>query len=292
MIQTVDAGLTLDRAYRVCREITTSHYENFPVASLLLPAKIRRHVYPVYAFARCADDLADEAGDRDALLQWRELLYRSSQETPDHPVFMALRDTMRKFALPLSLFDDLLSAFLQDLEKNRYADLPELLEYCRHSANPVGRIILLLHGYREERLFAHSDAICSALQLVNFWQDLSIDLQKNRLYIPRSFLEAYRIDEEALFQKVSQDNFREMLKALIETTRGLFRQGFPLLRSLGGRLKWELKFTVLGGLAVLDKIEKLDYNVLQSRPALTKGDWARIAIEGIVRNLGNVTRNS
>lgn len=292
MIQTVDAGLTLDRAYRVCREITASHYENFPVASLLLPAKIRRHVYPIYAFARHADDLADEAGDRDALLQWREFLYQSSQETPGHPIFMALTDTMRKFDLPLSLFDDLLSAFLQDLEKNRYADLPELLEYCRYSANPVGRIILLLHGYREEQLFVYSDAICTALQLANFWQDLSIDLQKNRLYIPRSFLEAYRIDEEALFQKVSHDNFREMLKALIETTRGLFRQGLPLLRRIRGRLKWELKFTVMGGLAVLDKIEKLDYNVLQYRPALTRGDRARIAIKGVVRKLGSVMRKT
>ncbi len=292
MIQTVDAGLTLDRAYRVCREITASHYENFPVASLLLPAKIRRHVYPIYAFARHADDLADEAGDRDALLQWREFLYLSSQETPGHPIFMALTDTMRKFDLPLSLFDDLLSAFLQDLEKNRYADLPELLEYCRYSANPVGRIILLLHGYREEQLFVYSDAICTALQLANFWQDLSIDLKKDRLYIPRSFLEAYRIDEEALFQKVSHDNFREMLKALIETTRGLFRQGLPLLRRIRGRLKWELKFTVMGGLAVLDKIEKLDYNVLQYRPALTRGDWARIAIKGVVRKLGSVMRKT
>lgn len=288
MIQTVDAELILDRAYQVCREITLSHYENFPVASLLLPAKIRKHIYPIYAFARGADDLADESRDRDALLQWRELLYHASQARCDHPVFIALQDTIRKFDLPLSLFEDLLSAFLQDLEKNRYADLPELLDYCRHSANPVGRIVLLLHGYRQEQWFAYSDAICSALQLVNFWQDLSIDLPKNRLYIPRSFLEAYRIDEAALFQKVWQDNFREMLQALIEITRGLFQQGVPLLRFIGGRLKWELAFTVSGGLAVLDKIEKLNYHVLQFRPTLTKRDWVRIAIQGIVRNPGRM----
>lgn len=289
MIQTVDSGLTLDRAYRICREITASHYENFPVASALLPAKIRRHIYPIYAFARHADDLADEAGDRAALLQWRALLHQSSQEAPDHPVFMALADTMHRFDLPLSLFDDLLSAFLQDLEKNRYADLPELLEYCRCSANPVGRIILLLHGYREEQLFAYSDAVCTALQLANFWQDLSIDLQKDRLYIPGSLLESYRVSEETLLAKVPDRRFREMLKALVEITRDLFRQGIPLLRCIRGRLKWELKFTVLGGLAVLDKIEKLEYNVLQYRPVLSKRDWAGIAVKGA---MGKVMRGA
>lgn len=283
MIETVEAGLTLAQAYRICKKITVNHYENFPVASVLLPARIRKHIYAIYAFARYADDLADETADKIGLLEWRDLLHRSSHEKSSHPVFWALADTIRKFDLPLDLFDDLLCAFLQDLEKNRYADMAELLGYCRKSANPVGRIILLLHGYRSEKLFRYSDHICSALQLSNFWQDVQLDLRKDRLYIPRDFLLKHGVNENALFQNTTDNKFKLLLKSLIQFTRKLFAEGIPLLDHVRGRLRWELKLTIMGGLAILKKIEELDYTVLQHRPSLSKGDWAGIAIQSIMK---------
>lgn len=283
MIETVEATLTLEQAYQYCKEVTLSHYENFPVASVLLPRKVRRHIYPIYAFARHADDLADEAADKTALLAWKSLLHQSPQERIAHPVFLALSDTVQKFNLPIALFDNLISAFLQDMEKNRYQSLAEVLEYCRNSANPVGRIILLLHGYRDERLFQYSDHICTALQLANFWQDVSIDLQKDRIYIPQDILQQYGLNEYALFKKPYDDKIKGALKSLTQVTRGLFLQGIPLLGHLRGRLKWELKFTILGGLAILKKIEEIDYNVLQTRPVLRKGDWLKIAANVITK---------
>jgi len=283
MIETVETGLTPDQAYQYCKEVTLSHYENFPVASVLLPKKIRRHIYPIYAFARHADDLADETADKIALLEWRGLLHQSSQEKIAHPVFLALSDTIQKFNLPIALFDDLISAFLQDLEKNRYENLAELLAYCRNSANPVGRIILFLFGYRDEQLFQYSDHICSALQLTNFWQDIQLDLKKDRIYVPQDILQQYGLNEYVLFKKPYDDKIKAVLKTLTQVTRELFLQGIPLLAHLRGRLKWELKFTVLGGLEILKKIEEMDYNVLEIRPVLRKGDWLKIAANAITK---------
>lgn len=283
MIETVETGLRLDQAYQSCKEVTLNHYENFPVASVLLPGKIRRHIYPIYAFARHADDLADETADKIALLEWRGLLHQSSQEKIAHPVFLALSDTIQKFNLPIALFDDLISAFLQDLEKNRYENLAELLAYCRNSANPVGRIILLLFGYRDEQLFQYSDFICSALQLTNFWQDIQTDLQKDRIYIPQDILQQYGLNQYVLFEKPYDNRIKAVLKTLTQVTRELFLQGIPLLTHLRGRLKWELKFTVLGGLEILKKIEEMDYNVLEIRPVLRKGDWLKIAANAITK---------
>lgn len=283
MLETLETTVTLEQAYQYCREITLNHYENFPVASVLLPGKIRRHIYPIYAFARHADDLADETADKIALLEWRGLLHQSSQEKLAHPVFLALSDTIQKFNLPVSLFDDLISAFLQDLEKNRYESLAELLAYCRKSANPVGRITLLLFGYRDEQLFQYSDHICSALQLTNFWQDIQLDLQKDRIYIPQDILQQYGLNEYVLFIKPYDNRIKVVLKSLTQVTRKLFLQGIPLLNHLRGRLKWELKFTVLGGLEILKKIEDMDYNVLETRPVLRKGDWLKIIAKSITK---------
>lgn len=283
MIETVETGLTLDQAYQYCKEVTLNHYENFPVASVLLPKKIRRHIYPIYAFARHADDLADEAADKIALLEWRGLLHQSSQEKIAHPVFLALSDTIQKFNLPISLFDDLISAFLQDLKKNRYESLAELLAYCRNSANPVGRIILFLFGYRDEQLFQYSDHICSALQLTNFWQDIQLDLKKDRIYIPQDILQQYGLNEYVLFKKPYDDKIKAVLKTLTQVTRELFLQGIPLLTHLRGRLKWELKFTILGGLKILKKIEQIDYNILETRPVLGKSDWLKIGLNSIIK---------
>ncbi len=277
---------TLDRAYQLCREITVGHYENFPVASILLPRHIRKHVYPIYAFARHADDLADEAADKQGLLEWRRQLHQCEEEANIHPIFMALADTIRKFQLPMQLFDDLLSAFIQDLEKTRYADIAELLDYCRCSANPVGRIILYLHGYDNQRLQRYSDHICTALQLTNFWQDIKLDLQKDRIYIPRNYMQKFEVSEQNLNNPVADDNLKKLLASLIQFTRDLYRQGQPLFKHIQGRLKLELKFTVWGGLTILKKIERRHYNVLKERPQLTNNDWLKITFNLITRRNG------
>jgi len=266
--------------YHYCREITLSHYENFPVASFLLPKSVRVHVYPIYAFARHADDLADEYHDREGLLEWRVRLRRSVTpgEKPEHPIFRALAHTIRSADLPLQLFDDLLTAFLMDLDKNRYNDLPELLHYCRFSANPVGRLILQLSGYREEKLFRYSDAICTALQLTNFWQDVRRDAAKGRIYLPQKFLRKFNISEKEINEGRYTPAFAAMLQELIAFTRQTFYQGLPLLKNVSLRLKWELKLTLTGGLRILQKIEQMDGDVFSRRPALIKIDWLLILL--------------
>jgi len=181
------------------------------------------------------------------------------------------------------LLDDLLSAFLQDLTKNRYQDLTELLHYCRFSANPVGRIILLLHGYGDESLMQLSDIICSALQLTNFWQDISIDIHKDRLYIPLSYLDKYGITEGEIFSGRTSHNFRRLMSELVRETRQMYRKGSGLLTHIRGRLRWELYFTIAGGKRVLDKIQRIDYNVLDQRVKLTKRDWLVLLIRGAIK---------
>lgn len=279
--------MDLTLAYQHCRQITRAHYENFPVASVLLPAKIRHHVYPIYAFARHADDLADEYADRQALLEWRTQLNNMTVEPPQNPIFIALADTVKTFDLPLELFNDLISAFLQDLDKNRYEDMADLLNYCKRSANPVGRIILYLNGYRNEALHCHSDDICSALQLANFWQDVSIDLMKGRIYIPRDILEKHQLSFAEIQAGRFSDRFRTLMQELLTSTRQMFNRGLPLLDQLNFRLKMELTFTVQGGLAILDQIEEKDFNVLTSRPKLKKTDWMKIALKTLIPNWKN-----
>lgn len=271
----------LRSAYAHCRKITQSHYENFPVASVLMPRKMRWHVYAIYAFARHADDLADEFADREGLLRWREQLHVAISGETTHPIFLALANTIRVCDLPVSLFDDLLSAFLQDLDKNRYENMAELRDYCRRSANPVGRLILLLNGYRDPERFVCSDAICTALQLTNFWQDVSVDLAKNRVYLPKDFLEKHRISEDQLFAGDTNPAFRDCILALVRETRELFNTGKPLLSSVDFRLRKELQLTVEGGLAILQKIENMNYDVLKTRPKLAKTDWIKLIFRTI-----------
>ncbi len=272
----------LAQAYAYCREITEQHYENFPVASVLLPGQIRKHIYPIYAFARHADDLADEAQDRAALLAWRQQLHRTARGTADHPIFLALHDTRQRFDLPLALFDDLLRAFLQDLEKNRYRDFDELLAYCRCSANPVGRIILRLHGYRRPELFEWSDKICTALQLTNFWQDVRIDIGKDRIYIPIRQLSEFGISEDDIRAARFSTKFGIMMKSLVERTAALFAAGAPLLPAVKKRLRWELNLTMMGGMAILNQIRRQNYNVLAKRPELRKTNWIMILLKSVL----------
>lgn len=269
---------SIKEAYKHCQKITKTHYENFPVASFLLPANLRKHVYAVYAFARHADDLSDEKHDMDGLIRWRQMLHESLVSEATHPIFLALGDTIHKFNLPVELFDKLITAFRQDLEKNRYQDFDDLFSYCKNSANPVGRIILRLNGFSDSALFQYSDYICTALQLTNFWQDVKIDIQKNRIYIPENLLLKYNVNESQIEKGDFNNNFRNLMIKLVNKTCNLFDKGMPLFQMVNGRLKWELKFTVKGGLDILNKIRQIDYNVLAIRPTLNKLDWTKIAL--------------
>ncbi len=277
------AVMDLISAYSYCQKITQSHYENFPVASLFIPANYRPHIFAIYAFARTADDFSDEEHDRRSLLDWRERLLRCTTEKPEHPIFLALGHTIRRFDLPLSWLDDLLTAFLIDLDTNRYRTMEDLHHYCRYSANPVGRIILWIFGYRDKELMNYSDFITTALQLANFWQDISVDIKKNRLYIPAEFLRKFQVSEQEIFQQRISHNFVQMINALVDYNYRLFKQGFPLVQKIEGRLQWEIKLTVAGGLEILKKVKHHLPHLLHDRPVLNRWDWMKIIISHLLR---------
>ncbi len=267
----------VDGAYRFCGDLAARHYENFPVASRLMPARLRRHVAALYAFARIADDFSDEpeyAGvRRERLLDWRRQLDEVGRVPPSHPVFLALGATISELDLPKSLFDDLLSAFLQDTEKSRYATFDEVLDYCRRSANPVGRLVLMIHGYRDDARLRYSDAICTALQLANFWQDVSVDLKKDRVYIPEEDFRAHGYSEADLRMGVYNERFKSLMKFEVGRARALFDQGRPLAATLAWPLSLEIRLTWLGGRQILKMIHRQDFDVLRARPTLRKRDW-------------------
>ena len=270
-------------AYRYCRWLTAAHYENFPVASWLIPPALRPHVAAVYAFARTADDFSDEDSDPARALrrlaQWGEQLERCAAGRADHPVFVALGQTIRVYDLPIQLFRDLLTAFTRDVTVHRYATWDRVLgDYCRYSANPVGRLVLLLFGYREPTLHTLSDAICTALQLTNFWQDLAIDLRKDRVYLPQEAMARHGVTERALFGHVTDEKFRALMTEAADVAERLFRQGAALPESVKGRLAWELRATWLGGTTILRRIRAAGYDTFRRRPALTTADKLNIAL--------------
>ncbi len=285
-------------AYEACTQMAREHYENFPVGQLV-PRAMRPHVHAVYAFARYADDLADEGyagsakaqGARDvmtpeerlaALEDWERQL-RSPVGTPGlHFIFVALHETIRELDLPFDLFTDLLSAFKQDVVKRRYADFAEVLDYCRRSANPVGRLVLLLHGIRAEELHVLADHICTALQLANFWQDVSVDLEKDRIYLPADERALHGVTEEALFAHRADAAYRELLKFQVNRTQEIFDQGKPLTKKLRGLLRLEIRLTWLGGARILRKIEALDYDTLHQRPKVGKWDMGLLFFQALV----------
>ena len=273
-------------AYKFCSDLARRHYENFPVASLLMPKKLRRHVAALYAFARIADDFSDEPEyegvRRERLLDWRRQLDDIGSKPPSHPAFLALGSTLKELGLPKQPFDDLLSAFLQDVEKRRYATFDEVADYCRRSANPVGRIVLMIHGYRDEELFRYSDAICTALQLANFWQDVSVDLKKDRIYIPEEDFKAHGYSEADLRMGVCNERFKSLMKFELARARALFEQGRPLLGRLRFPLALEIRMTWLGGMQILKKIHRLDFDVIRTRPALKKREWIPLAARALV----------
>jgi squalene synthase HpnC len=268
----------LERAYRACARIARRHYENFPVASLLLPAHMRPAIAAIYAFARRADDFADEPGpdadERIRLLNdWGRRLHACGRgSTEDDLIFIALHDAIQRHKLPMTLLDDLLSAFRQDVTTNRYGTWAEVLDYCNRSASPVGRLVLRVAGYDDPALDERSDAICTALQLTNFWQDFGVDWRRGRLYLPVEDRERTGADERDLDAGRWTGAWKAVMDVAIGRTRELFAQGRPLCDAVGGRLRWELRLTWLGGSRTLDKVQRV--NVLETRPHLTRGDVA------------------
>jgi len=266
----------LARAYRHCRTLARTHYENFPVASRLLPRRLRDPVAAIYAFARHADDLADEGtaapDERLAALQaWETALLDTlaGDPAPD-PILLACADSIRRFDLPVELFRDLISAFRQDVTRTRYADFGELMQYCRRSANPVGRLLLRLHGVADPRREAESDAICSALQLINFYQDLRQDsLENDRIYLPQDELARFQVSEDDLRAGRDSPALRRLLQFQYSRARRLLRSGAPLGRALRGRFGLEIRAIVLGGSRVLDQLQN---SAPFARPRLSAAD--------------------
>lgn len=268
----------LREAYDACQALAQSHYENFPVASRLMPARLRPHIAAIYAFARTADDFADEPGREPAerlklLAEWRTRLHSPSRE----PTFLALHDTIGKFSLPVQLFDDLLDAFMQDVTVHRYESWASVLDYCRRSANPVGRLVLRLSGYNNDELDRASDAVCTALQLTNFWQDLAIDWERGRLYVPDEIWRSHRADPESLNAKRMTPEWAAALRDSGARTRQLFADGRPVCDGVSGRLRYELRATWLGGTRILDRLESAGFDVFAARPKLGTADALVIA---------------
>ncbi|MEP7352165.1 MAG: squalene synthase HpnC [Acidobacteriota bacterium] len=266
---------TLDESLAYTRWLATHHYENFQVVSFLLPKRLHQDFYNVYSFCRWADDLGDEIGDTAESLRlltwWRDELHAMYGAGKfQHPIFVALQGTAERHKLPMSLFDDLITAFVQDQTVTRYRDFEELFQYCRYSANPVGRLVLGLCGYQDAERQALSDATCTALQLANFWQDVTVDLKKDRVYLPLGLLEAHGYPEEALWEHRFDDRFRAAMKEAVGVARGLFLKGLPLADRVDRRLSIDLELFSRGGLRVLDKIEQQGYDVLTARPAVSK----------------------
>jgi squalene synthase HpnC len=284
----------LDEAYASCEQIARSHYENFPVASLLLPRPLRRHVAAVYAFARAADDFADEgalpAHQRDALLDgWLTRLRSAESSTQPGPepepgepaatvqIFQALGATIREKRLPLAPFEDLLSAFRQDVHVSRYETWDDVLDYSRRSANPVGRLVLRIAGYDDARMDSWADAVCTALQLTNFWQDVKPDYERGRVYVPQQQAAAYSANEADLGRSETSRPWRLALAAAVTRTQALYEAGRPLCDALNGRLRLELRATWLGGMRILTRIERQEFDVLARRPRLGAADAGWLA---------------
>ena len=265
--------------YAVCVAIARAHYENFPVASYLMPRHMRPHIAAVYAFARTADDFADEgsraAAERHALLNdWEHRLRVAAagsaerDGTDESAIFAAVEQTIAKFNLPLDLFTDLLSAFHQDVDVTRYDSWTDLLDYCRRSANPVGRLVLRISGRDAAALDASSDALCTALQLTNFWQDLERDWDKGRVYLPADLMAAHGADEHMIAARVMTAPLRAALADAAARTRNLFEWGRFVCDNVSGRLGLELRATWLGGTRVLDRLERAGFDVFRARPSL------------------------
>lgn len=266
---------------------SVDHYENFPVASILLPRHLRRPVQRIYWFARSADDFADEGtrsdAERLALLDGyrTELMRIERGEQPESPQFVALATEIRAAQLPIQLFRDLLDAFAQDVTKKRYADFGEVMQYCRRSANPIGRLLLHLYRATDERNLTLSDAICSSLQIINFLQDIVIDYDKGRVYMPQDEMRRFRVSEDHIAQRRADGDWQAFMLFQIERARRLLNAGAPLVKRLPGRLGWELRLIITGGETILRKLHLSRGDVFAARPQLKARDWPLMAYRAL-----------
>ena len=285
----VPGRFSVEEAYAYCERMARGHYENFPVASRFVPAELRKHVWAIYAFARSADDFADEArfaGRRaEALAFWEESLERAFYGEAEHPVFVALRDTVEARDLPINPLRDMLTAFNMDLRVNRYPTWSTVENYCAHSAHPVGRLMLYIFNYRDPALHRYADDFCTALQLTNFLQDVGVDVAKDRIYVPQEDLLHFGVPESAIYSRKATPAFRELMRFEVARARALFERGRPLIGKVGSELAFELALIFHGGSTILDKIEAVDYDVFARRPQLGTADKARMIARAATRKL-------
>lgn len=282
-------GCTLEEAQAYTRWLATHHYENFNVVSWLLPRELHQGFYDVYAYCRWADDLGDEVPDSTcaiALLdEWEAELRDAYAGRPAHPVFIALAATVHRYDIPAQPFSDLLRAFRQDQSVKRYRDWDGVLGYCRYSANPVGRLVLYLCGVRDAARQELSDFTCTGLQLANFWQDVARDLDKGRIYIPLDRLAAHGLSEDDLLARRFDPRYAELMKELIAYTRDLFVRGLPLAQRVPAALRVDIELFSRGGLAVLEAIERIGYNTIEQRPALSRRTQVRLLGRALLTRL-------
>jgi len=265
---------SLPDAYSYCEHLARTHYENFSVATWFLPKRLRQHFFNVYAYCRISDDLGDETGNPAASLElldrWECELNACYSGAPRHPVFVALAGTVREFDIPRHEFSDLLTAFRQDQTVTRYQTFDDLLGYCHNSANPVGHLVLHLCGYRDPERQQLSDFTCTALQLANFWQDVSVDYEKGRIYLPLEDLKKYEVSEGDLANRTNSPQFREMMRFEVERARQWFGRGLPLVGQVSRELAIDVELFSRGGEEILNAIERQNYAVLGNRPAISK----------------------
>lgn len=312
----VAESVSLAEAERYCRDLAKSHYENFPVATWLLPRRLHQHFYNVYAFCRWADDLGDEVGDPQQSLEllgwWRGELSRIAECDPAvaggsvaadglsassngrprgmHPVFVALRTTIREFDVPLEPFHDLVSAFEQDQRVAEYDTFDQLHDYCRRSANPVGRIVLHLCGAFTADNAELSDAICTGLQLTNFWQDVARDFDMGRVYLPAEDCDRFGYSREQLYHRETNAAFVELMRFQVDRARRFLHDGLPLAERMRGRLRIDIELFARGGLLVLDRIEGIGYGVWHTRPVLRKRHFLGPVFKALIRSLWRIRR--
>ncbi|HXW83427.1 MAG TPA: squalene synthase HpnC [Candidatus Binataceae bacterium] len=268
--------VTVAEAYAYCARLAKSHYENFTVASWLMPRAMRPHMHAIYAYARIADDFADEERDRAKLDEWEHELELAYAGKPRHPVMVALADTVRRFSIPREPFADLLVAFRSDLTFAGFDTRDDLLGYCRNSANPVGRLVLYLFGYRDPERQRLSDLVCSGLQLANFWQDVAIDLGKGRIYFPRRDLAEFKVTPADLARGAATPEFIALMRHEVEVARRMLCDGAELYQLVDRRLRRDILMFAGGGLAILNAIARVGYDVFHRRPKLNKTDYLKL----------------
>ena len=280
-----DVAPMLEEARAYCQRLAETHYENFHVASWFLPRALRPHFHSIYAYCRISDDLGDEVGDTSVALAlldlWGRELDACYEGRARHPVFVALRETIRACSIPKEPFADLLTAFRRDQTTTRFPTMQDVLDYCHYSANPVGRLVLYACGEVSEENLRLSDATCSALQLANFWQDVRVDWAKDRVYLPQDDMKRFGVSDETIAKGVATPEFRALLRYEVDYTRAMFEEGLPLIGRVNRNLALDLDLFSRGGLEILRAVERRGYDVLSARPAISKGTKLQLALRAL-----------